>query len=321
VSRRRVLIVLGLAAAAAAVGAIVTRHEEPPLLGMVRATEIKIQPEVSGRIAVLPLRAGAPVKAGDVVAVLASPELAANVAEARAAIAEARADRDRVYAGVRIEEVNSAAREIEKSKADLALAQQSFARVSEVARRGFASQQQLDEARRAVSVADANVKAAQSRYEAAKRGPTAEDRATADASVAASEAALAVLQRRQDKLTLRAPAAGIVQMVIGELGEAAVPGRTVATIRATDGPWIQFNIREDRLHGIDIGRRVVLTEGSGGRQIAATISEVRRLGDFATWRAARAIGDHDLNTFAVRAEPTEGAAMPEPGVTVWLTEL
>ena len=33
------------------------------------------------------------------------------------------------------------------------------------------------------------------------------------------------------------------------------------------------------------------------------ISEMRRLGDFATWRAARAVGDHDLNTFSVRADP------------------
>jgi HlyD family secretion protein len=110
-------------------------------------------------------------------------------------------------------------------------------------------------------------------------------------------------------------------MVIGELGEATVPGRTVATIRAADGQWVQFNMREDQLHGIDIGRHVVLTEGSGGAKIPATISEIRRLGDFATWRAARAVGDHDLNTFAVRADPAESTAMPEPGVTVWLTSM
>jgi HlyD family secretion protein len=63
---------------------------------------------------------------------------------------------------------------------------------------------------------------------------------------------------------------------------------------------------------------VTLTEGRDGKQFPATISEMRRLSDFATWRAARAVGDHDLNTFAVRADPADEAIQLEPGVTVWL---
>jgi len=316
--KRGVLAVLGLAVVAGVAAALLERRPEPPPLGMVRATEIKIQPEVSGRIVSLPLPAGAPVRAGDVIAVLNSPELAASVAEAQATIGEAQASRNRVYAGVRIEQVNSAAREIEKAQADLTLAQASFNRSSALVRRSDVSRQQFDEARKSLETAQANLKAAQSRYEQAKRGPTAEERATADASVASAEASLAVLRQRQQKLTLKSPVAGVVQMVIGELGEATVPGRTVATITAADGQWFQFNIREDRLHGLAIGQAVTLTENAGGQRIPATITELRQLGDFATWRAARAVGDHDLNTFAVRADPRGAAPKLEPGITVWL---
>ena len=46
---------------------------------------------------------------------------------------------------------------------------------------------------------------------------------------------------------------------------------------------------------------------------------MRRLGDFATWRAARAVGDHDLNTFAVRADPLDHVDGLEPGMTVWIS--
>jgi HlyD family secretion protein len=46
---------------------------------------------------------------------------------------------------------------------------------------------------------------------------------------------------------------------------------------------------------------------------------MRRLGDFATWRAARAVGDYDLNTFAVRADPLDHVDGLEPGMTVWLS--
>jgi HlyD family secretion protein len=42
-------------------------------------------------------------------------------------------------------------------------------------------------------------------------------------------------------------------------------------------------------------------------------------GEFATWRAARVVGDHDLNTFLVRTDPV-GLVSPElqPGMSVWL---
>ena len=58
---------------------------------------------------------------------------------------------------------------------------------------------------------------------------------------------------------------------------------------------------------------------AGGKQVSAKVSEMRGLGDFATWRAARAAGDHDLNTFAVRADPVDAAPGLEPGVTVWIS--
>jgi multidrug efflux pump subunit AcrA (membrane-fusion protein) len=48
---------------------------------------------------------GARVRAGDVVAELSALELTAAVAQARAALAAAVADRDHVYAGVRAEEI------------------------------------------------------------------------------------------------------------------------------------------------------------------------------------------------------------------------
>ncbi|HSY87594.1 MAG TPA: efflux RND transporter periplasmic adaptor subunit, partial [Verrucomicrobiae bacterium] len=271
-----------------------------------------------GRIAALPFKAGDRVSAGAVVAELSNPELAAAVDEARAAVGVARAARERVYAGVRQEEVNIAAREMDKANADLTLAKQQFARTSDLASHGHAPLQDLDNARANVATAAANLRVTQSRYAEAQRGPTAEDRALADASLAAAQASLVVLERRFDKLQLKSPVEGVVEVVVAEPGEATVPGRTVLTIADTGEPWFDFNIREDELRGLGMGTPLVLIEGVGGKQVSAKISEVRRLGDFATWRAARAVGDHDLNTFSVRADPVEPVAGLEPGVTVWI---
>ena len=49
------------------------------------------------------------------------------------------------------------------------------------------------------------------------------------------------------------------------------------------------------------------------------VRRYRSLGDFATWRAARAVGDHDLNTFVLRADPVAVPAGVAAGMTALLT--
>jgi len=317
---RSLAIAVILLALLVVVGVLALRPTRPPpIIGMVRTTEIKIEPEVSGRIAALPFRAGDRVAAGAVVAELSNPELAAAVDEARAAVAVAQAARDRVYAGVRQEEVNIAAQEVDKAKSDLTLAEQELRRVSDLASHGHATLQDLDNARAADSTAISNVKVAESRYAEAQRGPTTEDRQLADATLAAAKASLAVVERRLEKLQLKSPVSGVVEVIVATPGEATVPGRTVLTIADTQEPWFSFNIREDELEGMDIGTDLDLVDGADGKHLRAKVTEMRRLGDFATWRAARAAGDHDLNTLLVRADPIGQVGELEPGVTVWIS--
>jgi multidrug resistance efflux pump len=166
----------------------------------------------------------------------------------------------------------------------------------------------------------ARLKAAKSQHAAAESGPTPEERAVADAKVDVAAASLAVLQRRVEKLEIRSPSAGLVETVVGEPGEATVPGRALLTVAASEAPWFSFNLREDELRGLSVGSTLTLTDGMNDQRIAARVSELRRLGDFATWRAARAVGDHDLNTFFIRADPVAGGLNLEPGLTVWIAD-
>jgi HlyD family secretion protein len=268
----------------------------------------------------LPVKAGDRVTAGTVVAELSNPELAAAVTEAEATVLEARATRDRVYAGIRQEEVDIAARDIEKARADLTLARVQLKRASNLAATGAGSIQQLDDARGAEATAAARLAVAQLRHAEAESGPTKEERAVADAGVTIAEASLATLKQRLRKLQIKSPADGVVEVVVGELSEATVPGRTILTIADTGKPWFSFNVREDQLRGLGIGAQLTLIDGADNGRISAQISEMRRLGDFATWRAARAVGDHDLNTFFIRADGVGGARSLEPGVTVWISD-
>src|SRR5262249_45347678 len=150
------------------------------------------------------------------------------------------------------------------------------------------------------------------RHAEAESGPTKEEREVADAGVTVAEASLAVLKERQQKLQIKAPVDGVVEVVVGELGEATVPGRTILTIADSEKPWFGFNVREDQLRGLGIGAQLTLVNGQDNRRIAVQVSELRRLADFATWRAARAVGDHDLNTFFLRADGSGDLGNLEP---------
>jgi HlyD family secretion protein len=48
------------------------------------------------------------------------------------------------------------------------------------------------------------------------------------------------------------------------------------------------------------------------------VTELLPLGQFATWQAERAVGDHDRNTLRMRVEAEGDLAKLEPGMTVWL---
>jgi HlyD family secretion protein len=319
-ARRIATVAFGLLVVAAGVGGYILwrPRAEAPVVGVVRTTEIRIAPEVGGQLASVKVEKGARVHAGDVVAELSALELTASVAQARAALAAATADRDHVYAGVRAEEIAVLAAAIAKARSRLEYAEQQLTRIAYLARSDTASQQTLDQAENDVATARADVAEAQANHAAAQAGPTREQRAIADAQVQAAASALDVLERRLDKTTLRAPADGVVTVVVAEVGEAIRAGQPVLAIEETGKRWLSFNAREDLLHGLMVGATVAVARPGAGETTPAVVTEMLPLGPFATWQAERAVGDHDRNTLRLRLDPKGDATGFEPGMTVWL---
>jgi HlyD family secretion protein len=315
----RIIVLLLIVVAAAAGAYWLSRPEStPPIVGVVRATEVRIAPEVSGMLTAIKVRKGDRVHAGEVVAELSAIELTASVGQARAALDSATADRNNVYSGVRAEQVASLKSEIAKAKARLEYAEQQLSRTDTLARSENASQQSLDQAQNDAASARADVAEAKANYDAAVAGPTKEERAIADAQVKAAASALAVLQHRLDKTILRAPADGIVSVVVAEVGENIHPGQPVLVIEETGKQWLSFNAREDALQGLTVGSKVNVEWAGATTPTPAVVTELMPLGSYATWQAERAIGDHDRSTLRLRLDPQGNAAGLEPGMTVWL---
>src|SRR5215468_11154819 len=117
-ARRATIITAALVLVAAGVGGYLLWRPKAaaPIVGVVRVTEIRVAPEVGGQLATIKVHKGDQVRAGEVVAELSAEELTASVAQARAALDAASANRDHVFAGVRAEEIASQAAAIAKAK-------------------------------------------------------------------------------------------------------------------------------------------------------------------------------------------------------------
>jgi HlyD family secretion protein len=319
-TKRAVIIAAGMALVAAGLGGYILWHSEPvpPFVGVVRITEIRVAPEVGGQLAAIKVHKGDRVHAGDVVAELSALELTASVGQAKAALDAATASRDHVYAGVRAEEIAALVAGIAKAKATLDYTQAQLVRTAALARSNNAAQQALDQAENDVATAGADVAEAQANHDAAVAGPTREERAIADAQVKAATSALAVLERRLDKTILRAPADGVVTVVVAEVGENVRAGQPMLAIEQTGKRWLSFNVREDLLRGLTVGAKVDVGRSGTPESIPAVITELVPIGSFATWQAERAVGDHDRSTLRLRLDPQGDSTGLEPGMTVWL---
>jgi HlyD family secretion protein len=289
-----------------------------PLIGMVRRTEIRIAPELSGRLGKLLVAPGERVAAGQAVAELEAPDLAASLAQAQASSASTAADRANLYAGVRREEQQIADKQIEVAAANLAFAENERNRASALAAKGFESRERLDQANANFATDSAALALKKAAYDETVAGPTAEQRKIADARLAQAQAGANTIAAHLAKTRLRSPVAGIVKTMIGEPGEIVRAGETVLTIVPDERPWFTFTVREDRLDGAAIGATLDVLRNDG-KTMRAKVTELRPLGDFATWQAARAVGDHDLNSFYLRLEPISNANTDlEAGMSVWL---
>ena len=252
-------------------------------------------------------------------ATLTNADLTAALEKARADEAGAEAERAQVYSGVRAEEIEIAEAAVRTAEAHLALAREQNFRASVLSAQAFASQAQVDNSVAALAKAEASVALKQAALNQAKAGPTAEEKVLADVKVAMAKASVESAQARVDKLRLVAPSAGRIGVTIAQRGEVATPGKPILTLEPDGGEWFAFTVREDRLGRLRLGSLVELSRDVGA-PLPALVTELTPLGEFATWRAARAVGDHDLNSFQLRLEPATRAERLEPGMTVALHE-
>jgi HlyD family secretion protein len=286
--------------------------------GEADSTRIDIAARVDGRIAKIPVQRGQDVPAGTILLQIDNPELVAKLAEAVAAKGVADAELARIHAGTRAETVAVRKAEIDRTAADVALAQQTYDRLRKLVAGQYATQQRLDEATAALRVAQRSYDQAKLGYQEATAGFTVEEVHMAEAKVLRAAASVNTLQSLVDQLVVTAPAATQVYQINIEQGEVVAPGIPLLTLVDMNDIWLRFDLREDLIRDVKLGDKLELRiPALGDRRVQAEIRLIAAKGEYAGWRATRATGDFDLRTFAIRAYPTEPLPGLRPGMSAY----
>jgi HlyD family secretion protein len=286
--------------------------------GEADSTRIDIAARVDGRVAKIPVDRGQDVEAGAVLLRIDNPELVAKLAEAVAAKGVADAELARIHAGTRAETVAVRKAEIDRTAADVALAQQTYDRLNKLVAGQYATQQHLDEATANLRVTQRSYDQAKLAYQEAIAGFTPEEVHMAETKVLRAAAAVNTLQSLVDQMVVTAPAATQVYQIDIEQGEVVAPGIPLLSLVEMNDIWLGFDLREDLIKGVKLGDKFdVRIPALGDRQIPVEIRLIAAKGEYAGWRATRATGDFDLRTFAIRAYPTEPIPGLRPGMSAY----
>jgi len=292
-----------------------------PLLvqGEADARRIDIAARVDGRVSERPVDRGQNVTAGQLLIAIDNPELLTKLKQAEAARTVAAADLARILKGTRQEVVNARRAAVASAEAQLKLQQQNYDRTRQLAEKGFAPIQKLDEATAALEVAQRSLEQAKAALTEAVAGYTVEERRVAEASVVKANAAIVTLKAQIGELTVTAPTRAQVYQVGIELGEYVSPGVPLLSLVDLGDVWLRFDLREDLVKRLKVGDRVaVRMPALGDRDVTVEVRTIATRGEYAGWRATRATGDFDLRTFEVRAYPVEKVPELRPGMSAYV---
>ena len=318
---RSLMTVMGivvLAVIAIAIIGFVFMNKPPEIIeGQAEGTTVRISGKLPGRVMEFYVREGDTVAPGDTLVRIHSAVVEAQLTEAEAMQTVARAQDRKIDAGTRSQIVQAAADMLAQARAAESIAQKTYQRMQHLYSQGVISEQKRDEAKAAYDAAVAARGAAQSQLSLARAGAQKEDKQSAAAMVEAAGGGVSQVQALLADSYLTAPTAGTIDQIYPEPGELVATGAPIMNLLKADDRWITFNVREELLPELTMGKTIsVMVPALGKKDIDVSIYYIRDMGSYATWQATKSTGDWDSRTFQIKARPTEKIPDLRPGMTV-----
>jgi HlyD family secretion protein len=262
--------------------------------GHVEATDVRIGPEVGGRIVLLTVKEGDTIKQGSLILRLDATDAQLAIDRAKAEQAHAEAQLRFLQSGSRPEDIRQAEAQADAARDDLAAvraelknAEADLQRFEALLAANAGSRKQRDDAMTRRDVARERVQAAESRVRAVeetvgrlRRGPHRSELDAARARVAAAAAQVAVVQETVNDASLYAPIGGVVTQTLAEIGETVPPRAPVVVVTDLEHAWADVFVPEPTVPRIKLGQAATLFTDAGGAGIGGTITFISPKAEF-----------------------------------------
>lgn len=319
-ANKTLLITMGVVVVAVAVIAVVgfifMNRPDSYIEGQVEGTNIRISGKLAGRVQEFYVQEGDTVHAGDTLVRIHSSVVEAQLGQAEAMREVAAAQNKKVDAGTRMQIINAAADLLRQAEAAVTITKKTYDRMERLYGEGVIAEQKRDEAKAAYDAAVAARDAAASQLSLAKAGAQKEDKESAEALVQAAGSGVKQVEAVLEDSYLTAPFDGTIDQIYPEVGELVSLGAPIMSLLKSDDRWVTFNVREELLNELSIGKEIkVMIPALGKKEINVKIYYVRDMGNYATWHSTKSTGSYDSRTFQIKARPTDAVPGLRPGMS------
>jgi len=260
--------------------------------GRLEATEVQIASKIPGRLAEVHVNEGDKVLKGQLLARMDTRTLEAQRSQAEAEVVRTR------------ENLSAAQANVQLRQSELLLANQELKRSQELFKRGFASQQIIDQQQARLNTGNAAVLAARAQV------------AAIQAAIGAAQAQVAQLTSEIDDSSLRAPIDGIIQLRLAEPGEVLGAGGRVLLLIDPNDQYMNLYLPASVTGRLTVGSEArILLDALSSQPLSAKISFVAAKSQF-TPKEVETRDERQKLVFRVKLRLTQPSAVPQakPGM-------
>ena len=274
------------------------------LYGNVDLRQIQLAFNNSERIAEVKAKEGDRVRKGDLLARLDTSRLEPMVAQAEAQLAAQQEVFKRLHAGSRPEEKAQARANVASAEADAANARRQYDRLKKLANVRLSdqtevravSQEDVDNSKAALAVAEAKLVVQQKALDLALLGPRREEVDEAEHRFRGNKAQVELLKQQLADAKLLAPVDAVVRTRLMEPGEMASPQKPVFALAIISPKWVRAYVSEPDLGKVKDGMKAtIVVDSFPGQSFEGWVGFISPMAEF----TPKAVQTEELRTSLV----------------------
>ena len=305
----------------AILGILLIKPPKDTIQGQADCDVVRVSGKLPGRVVKFYVHEGDYVHKGDTLVSIYSKTVDASLYKARSMQSAAASQSQKVDRGTRDELKRTAANAVQQAQAAEGIARKTYERMENLFKQGVVSEQKRDEAKAAYEAASAAVRTAKSQLDLAQNGAQSEDKSASRSLVDAARGTVMEVESLLEDQYLIAPGDGEVSEIFPHEGELVSLGTPIMSISKLSDMWVAFNVREEKLAELGMGKEVSVTiPALNNMATKLRIYYVHDMGSYAVWSATKAYGQYDSKTFEIKARPVKPIEGFRPGMSVLLDD-